>query len=132
MAALLRPGDVVSVHIKEAQIVSSYSGFDSSEPFQIIATDDEGYYLYIPPHIIIADAFVLDAYRANVLNIKKQFIDSNVVYITPSYIASIRSRLDGTICTKCGEFFDMASGNQPDGSFICFICRSYWWFVPDS
>lgn len=128
MATLLKPGDVVSCHIKEARIVSSYSGFDSSEPFQVLASDDEGYYVYIPDHIFINEVFTLDAYRASVLGIQKQFIGVHVAYITASQIAEIKFRLDGLNCSKCGEFYEMAESNQPGGTLICFTCRTYHWW----
>lgn len=128
MAPLLKPGDVVTVRIKETRIVSSYSGFDTNESFQVLAVDKEGYYIYIPDYMNISGTFKLDERAAEKLGVKKQFIDSQVTYIENSQIAAIKSILDGMNCTKCEEFFDMAEPNQTDGTMICFVCRTYrWW-----
>src|SRR5271155_5004068 len=100
MAALLKPGDTVSCRIKEAQIVSSYSSFDFEETFQIVASDDEGYFRYTPDHFVIDDTCRRDTYRASILNIKKPSIDAQIAYVSPSQIAAIKFRLDGMTCTK--------------------------------
>jgi len=31
---------------------------------------------------------------------------------------------DGEFCAKCGEFYQMAEPNQPDGTLICWRCRN--------
>lgn len=126
--AKLKPGDVVSCRIKETRIVSSYSGFDTIESFQIIALDSKGYYIYVPDHIIIANTFKVDEYTAKSLGIKKQFINCQVIYISPTHVTSVKSTLDGLICVKCNEFYSMAEPNQLDGTLICFICRNYYWW----
>ena len=42
------------------------------------------------------------------------------------YVDRIRGRvgLDGMFCRKCKTFYKYAEGNQPDGSLLCYSCRS--------
>jgi len=35
-----------------------------------------------------------------------------------------RSEPDGIICNKCMNFYHFAEPNQPDGSLICYSCRT--------
>lgn len=124
----IKPGDVVLCRIKDGFLVSCYSSFDEERDFQIIGTDEAGHYLYIPDHISIKDTFKIDAYSARVFAIAKQFIDCRAIYISPSYVCSVKSRLDGLSCIICNEFSQYAEANNEDGSLTCFICRSYHWF----
>jgi len=42
------------------------------------------------------------------------------------YVDRIRGKvgLDGMFCRKCKSFYKYAEGNQPDGSLLCYSCRS--------
>lgn len=31
---------------------------------------------------------------------------------------------DGLLCSNCKQFYDFAEPNQPDGSLICYACRT--------
>lgn len=121
----LKPGDVVSIHLKLGRIVSAYADFDSAEDLQIIAADPSGYYLYVPDYLLVLGTVKIDPYSAKSLGIKKQFIDSETIYIEASRIVAIRSRLDGCVCARCSEYFAMSIPNQPDGTMVCFLCRNF-------
>lgn len=46
--------------------------------------------------------------------------------IVQSKIDAIPQKYDGHYCTKCGNFYPMAAPNQPDGTLICYSCRTPW------
>lgn len=121
--ARLKPGDRVDCRVKEATIVSPYRDFDDIITFEIVAVDKYGYYLYVPPYITLKGTAKADKYQCKHLGIDKRFLDSDITFIQESSIYRISSVLDGLCCSNCGEFFHMASPNQPDGSLICYSCR---------
>jgi hypothetical protein len=129
--ATLRPGDVVKCRTKDNLLVSCYSGFDAEVSLQIIAVDEDGHYVYIPDYLAIKETFEVDAYTARVFGIKNTFIGSRAIYILPSYVVGVQTRLDGMTCAKCSEFFRYAEANQEDESFVCFTCRNYYWWSKD-
>jgi hypothetical protein len=130
--ATLRPGDTVKCRVKDNMLVSCYSSFDAEVSLQIIAVDEDGHYVYIPDHLSIKETFEVDAYTARVFGIRSIFIGSRAIYILPSYVAEIQTKLDGMVCNKCSEFFSFAEANQEDDSFVCFTCRNYFWWIKNS
>ncbi len=45
--------------------------------------------------------------------------------IVHSKVPGVDATLDGLTCNKCSNFFQYAENNQPDGSFVCWSCRSF-------
>lgn len=116
-------GDRVDCRIKAGNIVSCYGDFDSIFTFEIVATDDEGYYLYVPHHVYLQGGSLADAARCRRLNIDPCFIDEKITYITEAQVARLVYKLDGLKCDNCKEFVVMAQPNQPGGAFLCYSCR---------
>lgn len=121
--ARLKPGDRVDCRVKQATIVSPYKDFDDIITFEIVAVDKYGYYLYVPPYVTLKKTSKADKYQCKHLGIDKRFLDVDIIFIQENLICRISSILDGLSCSNCGEFHQMASPNQPDGTLICYSCR---------
>lgn len=119
----LKPGDRVDCRVKASTIVSPYKNYDEIKTFEIVATDNHGYYLYVPHYYALKGTSVANKYRCNALGIDKKFLDENIVYIQENMVAHVHDKLDGISCRICREFFQYAAPNQPDGSLICYSCR---------
>jgi hypothetical protein len=106
-------------------IVHSGHKYDCIKVFEIIATDECGYFLYVPEHLYLQGASRIDTTRCKKLGVKPQFFNEMMVYIMENMIDKISQQLDGATCCKCHQFYGYAVGNQPDGTLICFSCRAY-------
>jgi hypothetical protein len=121
----LKPGDRVDCRVKASTIVSPYRDFDEVYTFEIVALDKYGYYVYVPPYITIKGTSRADKYQCKALGIDLRFLDCDILFVQTSMIFKIHSVLDGLACSRCKEFYEMAAPNQEDGSFTCWICRTY-------
>lgn len=119
----LKAGDVISCRVKSALIVSPYRSYDEIKSFVIVATDDRGYYLFVPHYFSLKGTFVLDNYKRAVLGIDPKYVGEEIIHIQENMIASVERKLDGMACRVCREFFPYAEANQDDGTLICFSCR---------
>lgn len=120
----LKVGDTISCRVKSALIVSPYKAYDEIKSFVIVATDDHGYYLFVPYYFILKDSFIIDRYKIKNLGIDQKYLDENAVYIQSNMVASVEARNEGVTCKVCKEFFPYAVANQDDGSMMCFSCRA--------
>lgn len=121
--AQLKPGDRVDCRVKQATIVSPYKDYDEIKTFEIVAVDKHGYYLFVPEYYALRGTTKADKYQCKQLRIDLKFLDEKIIYIQANLIYKINYVLDGMKCCKCGEFYQMASPNQPDGTLICWSCR---------
>lgn len=119
----LKPGDRVDCRVKASTIVSPYKSYDEIKTFEIIATDDHGFYLYVPHYYGIKGTFRADNYQCKALGIDKRFLDEEAIYIQGNMIAAMCQALDGMPCKICKEFYQYAEANQPDETLICYACR---------
>jgi len=119
----LKPGDRVECRLKDGAIVSPYREYDEIRTFEIVAIEGSGYWLYIPPYVLIKGGKKADQYRSKSLGIDKRFLDVDIYYIQENLISKVVSEMDGTTCAKCGEFYHLAEPNQEDGTLICWSCR---------
>lgn len=67
--------------------------------------------------------------RCEVHGIPEVFIGKNVFIIHLSKVfqkkeKTILSKNAGCFCKNCNNFANMAESNQPDGSFLCYSCRT--------
>lgn len=119
----LKVGDTISCRVKSALIVSPYRAYDEIRSFVIVATDEHGYYLFVPHYFSLKDSFVIDKYKIKNLCIAQKYLDENAVYIQENLVASVEARNDGMTCRICREFFPYSVANQDDGTLICYSCR---------
>lgn len=121
----LKPGDRVVCRIRNSEIVGPYSqDYEYTKTFEIVGTDDLGYYIYVPPYLYLRGVLRIDNYNYKRLNINKKYIGDDVLYIIEGLIAGVDMILDGKSCNKCHEFCSKAVANQADGSFLCWSCRN--------
>lgn len=120
----LKPGDRIDCRVKSYTIVNSYSSYDEVRTFEIVATADQAYYLYVPHYYFLKETIVADHARCQKLGIDKKFLDENIIYIQEGMICNTPFRMDGMRCCKCSDFYSYASANQPDGTLVCYSCRS--------
>jgi hypothetical protein len=119
----LKEGDRVDCRIKNGKIVGPHDGHDEIKTFEIVSTDNFGYYLFVPHYIHLYGTNLIDAFRCRKLSIDARFIDEQTIYITENMVISV-SKQDGISCSRCKDFFRMAAPNQPDGkTMICWGCR---------
>lgn len=119
----LNAGDRVDCRVKSNTIVSPYKEYDEVRTFEIVATDNLGYYLYVPHYLFLKGSIKADQYRCRSLGIDKRFLDEQIVYIQENLVSRVSGILDGMSCAICHEFFSMAAPNQDDGTLICHSCR---------
>lgn len=120
----LNPGDRVVCKLHGNTLVNTYnSNYDNLKTFDIIAADNMGYYLYVPPYTYIKDMYKVDSFILKNLDLHKKYLGDNIVYITSVFVHKIASQIEGTICDKCKEFCYKAMPNQPDNGFTCYLCR---------
>ena len=121
----LKPGDRVNCRLKESRIVNPYSEFDEEKTFDIIAINDGGYYLFVPIYYNIKESYKIDYFDAKEMSASSKFIGEECVYILENLVAKIHTVLDGLACDKCNVFYEYATANQKDSTFICWTCRTY-------
>lgn len=119
----LGPGDIINCRIKSSEIVDCFASYDEIQSFSVVAKDDDGFYLYIPHYYLLKDCSIADIYRCRRLGIDKKYLGESIAYISENMIASIVSEQDGMNCSICGDFYQYAAHNQPNGTLICFTCR---------
>lgn len=119
----LKPGDRVDCCIRFSSIVSPYRQHDEVRTFEIVATDEFGYYLFVPGYIYIKGSVKADSFQCKVLGINPRFLNEQIIYIQDNLINNVHSVMDGATCSRCKEFYTMAEANQDDGTMICWSCR---------
>lgn len=119
----LKPGDRVNCRVNQHIIVGPYEEYDQIHTFEIVGFDTRGYYLYVPPYIMIKGSSPLDHVLCRKLNIDAKFLGSHAVYIFAGLICQVKHIVDGLACVKCQDFFQMAEPNQEDGTLVCWSCR---------
>jgi hypothetical protein len=119
----LTPGDIVSCRIRSSEIVDCFAKFDEIMSFVIICKDDDGFYLYIPHHILLKNCSIADAHKCRRLGIEQRYLNEQIAYISENMIAAVASKQDGRACKQCRDFYPYAVANQPDGTLVCFSCR---------
>ena len=119
----LKPGDRVDCRVKASTIVSPYKSYDEIKTFEIVATDNHGFYLYVPHYYALKGTSIADQYQCKVLGIDKKFLNESIIYVRGNMIASVHETMDGLSCKICREFYQYASSNQSDGTLICYSCR---------
>lgn len=125
----LKEGDYVDCRIKDRVIVGPLDLHDEVKTFQIISTDNYGYYLFVPRYIHLDASKTIDIHRCRQLGIEDRYADEQIIYIVEGMIAGASKR-DGMRCERCTDFVLMAAANQADGiTFMCWSCRSnkYRW-----
>lgn len=119
----LKSGDRVDCRIKDRVIVGPYDAHDEIKTFEIVSTDNYGYYLFVPRYIHINGSKTTDIFRCRQIGIEERFADEQIVYITESMVSGV-SKQDGMRCERCKDYVLMAAANQPDGiTFKCYSCR---------
>ncbi len=120
----LGPGDCIIVLLKEKNIVGAYDQeYDEIKSFNIIASDNLGYYLFVPPHVFLKGTIEVDQFLLKKLSLDKRYLGDSIIYIGSGFVYKIKSQVDGSICSHCKDFFHQSAANQEDGSFICWSCR---------
>lgn len=119
----LKVGDTISCRVKSAVIVGPYRHYDEIKSFVIVATDEHGYYLFVPHYYYLKNCIVADKYKCKTLGIEKRYLDENIILIQENLVASIDSKKDGMSCKICKEFYPYATANQEDKTLICFSCK---------
>ena len=123
----LRKGDSITCRVSSAEIVGPYKSYDEICSFVIIATDDHGYFLFVPNYMFIKNTSIVDKYRCKNLGIENRFLGEEMIYISESLVAAV-DRQEGLRCRICNEMYPWAQPNQPDGkTLICFGCRQNPW-----
>ena len=123
MVAPLKAGDKISVCIKDNLIAYTYVVPDEIKVFEIIATDNEGVYVFVPNYYFLKGVFHIDQTFCNFFNAHKKFIGETGIYIQESLIKKVTYIMKGTACANCNEHYEFAEPNQPNGTLICYLCR---------
>jgi hypothetical protein len=119
----LKPGDRVICRVRHHKIVSS-NKYEEAKVFEIIGTDNNGCFLYVPEYYALQDTIQITQEICSSLHILSRYIGSQLIYVLSSCIVGLYSRLDGCTCMQCKEFYHYAQANRGDGGFICWACRN--------
>lgn len=121
----LKPGDRVIIRLKEAKVVDPYStDFDDTKILEIVATSNNGYYLFVPQYIFIHGTVVADRFYCKDYKISPKYLGDDILHVSEGKVYKVFSILNGMTCSTCGEYYDYAAPNQLDGSLICWACRN--------
>lgn len=121
----LKPGDRVKCRVHSGLIVAPYGEeYEKTVIFEIIASDDYGYCLYVPHYLYLKNCVILDKKKVIDWKVNYKFIDEKCIYIRESLVCQVESVMDGCSCDRCGEFLDKASPEE-DGTMVCWSCRAY-------
>ena len=123
--ASLKAGDTITCFIKHSKVVCSYTDSDSQVDLEIVARDSSGYFLYVPDYIYLNNTVIISNTEIRLLKINPKFLGSKMLYIETSLVGKVRKILDGMTCVSCHQFYDYAEPNQPNGTLLCFSCRTY-------
>lgn len=122
---VLKPGDRVIIKLKEAKVVDPYSTeFDETKVLEIVATVNNGYYLYVPHYTFVHNTIVADRFYCKDYKISARYLGDDILHIPEGKVYKVFSILSGMTCSSCGEFYDFAAPNQPDETLICWACRN--------
>lgn len=122
--ARLKIGDRIICRLREKTVVNPYtSDYDEVASFDIIAIDNLGYYLYIPPYTFIKGSVRADSFLLKQLSLTKKYLGDDILYIREGFVYKVKSEVDGCTCDKCKDFFYQAAPNQDNGTFLCWECR---------
>lgn len=120
-------GDTIMCKIRGSSIiVASTEPHDAQLPFQILSLTDDRYLLAVPPYFFIKNSWNVKEEHLDKYRLDAKYLDTKVINVTPDKILGLFKRnelRDGMTCRKCHEYVGMAESNQPDGSFICWLCR---------
>lgn len=119
----LNPGDRVNCRIKEGLIVGSYSEHDEIKTFEVLASGEYGYYLFVPVYYAIKNTITIDKRTLRKHSIDARFLDEEMIHVHENMICEVTQQIDGMSCVICKEFVPMAEANQEDGTLICYCCR---------
>jgi len=123
--ARLKIGDRIICRLREKTVVNPYTtDYDEETSFDIIAVDNFGYYLYIPPYTFMKGSVRVDSFLLKQLALDKKFLGDDILYIREGFVYKVKSVIDGCSCDKCKDFFYQAAPNQENGRFICWSCRN--------
>jgi hypothetical protein len=119
----LNPGDRVNCRIKEGLIVVAYREYDEIKTFEVLASGEYGYYLFVPAYVTLKNTITIDKRLLKKHSIDPRFLDEEMIHVHENMICQVVAQLDGMPCSICKEFFPMAAANQEDGTLICYACR---------
>lgn len=123
----LKPGDRVSCKLKESRIVGPYEDHDDIRQFEIIAAKAEyystNYHLFVPHYLTVKGTVKIDRFLIRDLKIHSKFLGEDAICIPEKQICNIKYIMSGLCCVVCGDFYEYAEPNQPDGALICFSCK---------
>lgn len=127
-------GDWALVHVNQAETLvfdvdfyhPNYQHFPVKE-FEIIGLTVNNYYILATPGSISQDTLRLDQNDINKWKIHSKHLGSNVVFVLEAAVGGRRlydPYRDALACTLCEEIYPYAVANRPDGTLICWSCRS--------
>lgn len=121
----LKPGDRVVIKLKEDKLTNPYDDeFHSTKILEVIATGNNGYYLFVPHYMFVHGTFTADKYKCREMPLPIKYLGEELLFVSESQIYKVFSILKGMICSCCAEFYEYAIANQLDGSLICWSCRN--------
>jgi hypothetical protein len=120
----LRPGDRIVVKLWQKKVTNPYSEeYDETMILDIIAIDAFGYLVFVPPYTYLKETIRVDKSLLRSLKMHPKYLGDEVLHIHEIMILRIASQMKGCKCLNCQDFSWGAEPNQPDGEFLCYLCR---------
>lgn len=105
---------------------SRYLHFEIIE-LEIIAIHEDIWYVVEPPPTVLEDTVVVNKARLKNWRLGPDKLDRNISLVSEKAVGGRRKfdpYLNALSCKLCQEIFPYAQGNQPDGSLVCWSCRT--------
>lgn len=123
------PGDIVYCRVKGNTIVGPSKKWDGEIPFEVIGISPDGFYiLHVPKYYNLRHSWKIERSHMNDCNIDDEYEGKKAAAIPLSKVSKVTRKTpveqDGMICSICKKFHYMAEANQPNGTLICYSCRS--------
>lgn len=119
--------DAITCKVRGNTIVNINSNyFDSQINLEIVGIDDKQtkFLIIIPTLYNIQGSFNIKEGHIEKFHDNPNYLDQRAIALGLDRVGTLMTvKADGMFCIKCKTFFPMAEFNQPDETFMCYVCR---------
>lgn len=125
-------GDGVDMYVREdykgdpppRRMTTTYLGKTDGHLAVIVSPDGCPAWDVTPDVVAFIMAHTPDATKEGLEGKKAWSVPSHYLKPALSAAPSVQRSIGGASCKNCSDFVPYAEPNRPDGSFVCYLCRS--------